>query len=59
MEPLKTDDLELVAMGENRVFLLRHQDGAPALESKELSEGYCFTLPVYFSKINVEWKIVR
>jgi hypothetical protein len=59
MEPLKTDDLELVAMGENRVFLLRHQGGAPALESKELSEGYCFTLPVYLSKINGEWKIVR
>jgi hypothetical protein len=59
MEPLKTDDLELVAMGENRVFLLQHQGGAPALESKELSEGYCFTLPVYLSKINGEWKIVR
>jgi hypothetical protein len=59
MEQLKTDDLELVPMGENRVFLLRHQGVAPALESKELSEGYCFTLPVYLSKINGEWKIVR
>jgi hypothetical protein len=59
MEPLKTDDLELVAMGENRLFLLRHQGGTPALESKELSEGYCFTLPVYLSKIHNEWKIVR
>jgi hypothetical protein len=59
MEPLKTEELELVPMGENRLFLLRHQGGAPALESKELSEGYCFTLPVYLSKIKGEWKIVR
>jgi hypothetical protein len=59
MEPLKTDDLEVVPMGENRVFLIRHLDGKPTLESKELSEGYCFTLPVITSKISGEWKVVR
>ncbi len=59
MERFETDDLEIVPMGENRVFLVRHLGGIPALESKELSEGYCFTLPIIASKIGGEWKVVR
>ncbi len=59
MEPFKADDLEMVPMGKNRLFLVRHADGKPALESKELSEGYCFTLPIIVSKLGGEWTVVR
>ncbi len=59
MEPLNTEDLEIVPMGNNRVFLLRKSDGAIALESKELSAGYCFSLPIYLSKANGEWRVIR
>ena len=59
MEPLKTDDLDIVPMALNRLFLVRHQGGGVALESKELSEGYNFSLPVIAAKISGKWSIVR
>jgi hypothetical protein len=59
MEPLNTNDLEMVPMAHNRLFLAQHQGGAAALESTELSEGYNFSLPVMAAKISGQWRVVR
>ena len=59
MEPLKTDDLDIVPMARNRLFFVRHKGGGVALESKELSEGYNFSLPVIAAKVSGKWSVVR
>jgi len=59
MEAFNNGNLTIIPMAQNRLFLVQQNDGNAAIESKELSEGYCFTLPIYVSKIDGVWKIVR
>jgi hypothetical protein len=59
MEPLAIDNLEIIPMAHNRLFLIQRKGGEPALESTELSEGYHFSLPVTAAKIAGKWRVVR
>ncbi|KMQ49646.1 hypothetical protein CHISP_3430 [Chitinispirillum alkaliphilum] len=60
MEPLQSfDNLRFVPMAHGRLLLIEQKNGNSALESKELSEGYCFCLPVILAKFGNELKVVR
>lgn len=59
MEPYDAGNMELVPMADDKLILVRQSNGDAALESKELTEGFCFTLPIYVSKVNGEIRIVR
>ena len=59
MEPYDAQNMELVPMADDKLILVRQSNGSAALESKELIEGFCFTLPIYVSKVNGEIRIVR
>jgi hypothetical protein len=59
MPQLKTDDIEIIPMADSRLFMVQHASGGAAIESAELSEGYCFSLPVIVSRISGKWQVVR
>jgi hypothetical protein len=59
MEDLKLPDMQVIPMAHNRIFLCKGADDLDVIESKELSAGYNFSLPIYLSKINGKWEIVR
>ncbi|MDG5814619.1 hypothetical protein QA601_06000 [Chitinispirillales bacterium ANBcel5] len=59
MEPFKPESLRFTPMANNRLLFIEQKDGSSALESTELSEGYCFCLPVCLCKIDNEYIIIR
>ncbi|MBN1980015.1 MAG: hypothetical protein JW795_00680 [Chitinivibrionales bacterium] len=59
MEPLDTAKLAVEPMACGRLFSVTNTNGTAALESKQLSRGCCFSMPLILSKIDGALKIVR
>ncbi|MDG5814620.1 hypothetical protein QA601_06005 [Chitinispirillales bacterium ANBcel5] len=59
LEPLEPENLRFIPMANNRMIYIEQKDGSSALETKELSEGFIFSLPIYLCKIGEEFIVVR